>query len=548
MKVMLSNTPLGKTQRMGLRTDERTLRPSTGILYLASMLGKQRRLGLSRIADVMLEEPNVTGSAARIGRYGPDIFGVTAYEFNLDEVKGLIADVKGQSPDTLCFVGGPAATKVPRYVMSFTGADAVFRGEADMTFRNVVAHIKNGGKLKDVRERGVSVRDGKSIIETSGSGERPHISMNTFEMIDPDIGLIHDLQSLASYEGIDFSFSRGCPSPTCSFCQISTVPGHRRLSDEKAISILKEISGIPGVRVLVFGDGTFGGGNGGARRLLRMIQDEGLAFPYGMYAELSVEMLLQKGELGQRSPDPELLSLMKETGLRHFEIGIESLSEDQLRKFNKLRFTFDEVCGIFDAIESVGLNGFGPIHLMGIDTVSEEVVDTITKAFMLQARFGPDILSVCDTVIPFVGTGEYQKFMRYMREDPSGATRVRKMLEQVDGIVDISGYEFHAPYLLKYSLPVKDEHLLRSSLSLDPNMVDLVGMLPSNLLEEVGYDAFTMLLQLSKLEDALSGGNGDRERALLGRIENAFEMALRLPDSMFAVLAARNLVEECYLP
>jgi hypothetical protein len=122
------------------------------------------------------------------------------------------------------------------------------------------------------------------------------------------------------------------------------------------------------------------------------------------------------------------------------------------------------------------------------------------------------------------------------------------MLEQVDGIVDISGYEFHAPYLLKYSLPVKDEYLLRSSLSLDPNMVDLVGMLPSNLLEEVGYDAFTMLLQLSKLEDALSGGNGDRERALLGRIEDAFDEALSLPDSMFAVLAARNLVEECYLP
>ena len=56
MKVMLSNSLHFNDKYTNLKKGNVQFNFSTGLLYLASMLGRQKKLGLSKIADVILEE------------------------------------------------------------------------------------------------------------------------------------------------------------------------------------------------------------------------------------------------------------------------------------------------------------------------------------------------------------------------------------------------------------------------------------------------------------------------------------------------------------
>jgi hypothetical protein len=537
MKVMLSNTPLGQEKGLRLRRGRNVLRPSTGMLYLASMLKAQPKLGFPKVADVILEEPNLEGSRERISAFGPDIFGVTAYEFNIREVRDLVQSVKSENPDTLVFIGGPTATEAPNFVMHFTGADAVFRGEADLTFRRVVEHLDQGGKLQDVDEAGVLVRDGERTVSTASSKQRPVLSKDDYEAIEPDIGLIAELDDKADYFGIDFAFSRGCPYARCSFCQIAPVGRHRKLSHEKAMGIIKEIHSFARRKSLVFGDGTFGGGNKGAKALLRSIIDNYLHFNV-MFAEVSVPMFLENGEFGQRNPDMELLSLMRLAGMNVFEMGVESLVESQLKKFNKHRYTYDEVLRVFEAMRSIGHNGFAPTHLMSVDSTAEEVVEGIRKSFEVKNRFGK-ILSVSDMVSPFLGTGEYRKIMRYMQDQPMSGFMLRRTLEDMGAVIDLRDYGDKHPFIFIHAIPMEDPLLLKACISASPVRMTA----PPHLEEEIGMDDFNMLMHLAGIRFAMEGNYGDRERALDREIDRAFEAAMQSDEHGMTVYMVKMASE-----
>ncbi len=502
------------------------------MLYLASMLGKQRKLGLPKTADVMLEDPNIDGSRERISRFGPDVFGVTAYELNLDEVRELLAAVKELDPGTSCFVGGPAATSVPDYVLHFTGADAVFLGEADLTFRKVIEHLDSGGKLRDVDAEGVLVRDGDNV---EGNRKKPFLPQDVYEAIEPDMGLIAELHSVAGYHAIDFSFSRGCPAPRCTFCQISPVSGHRRLSDEKAVRIMKEIATFCRRAAMTFGDGTFGGGKEGAKSLLSMMEREGIHFPL-MFAEVSVEMLLEDGELGPRKADTELMRMMRDANLC-FEVGIDNLTENQLKKFNKFRYTFDEICRMFEGMREAGLHGYGGIHLAGTDTVCEDVVECMKRAFEIKNRFGRKIIDVSDTVTPFVGTGEYRKFMRFADDDNSAAAALLMTFQELGYMTDISEYEPDNPFLLRHTPVIRDQ-LLFKVLFLDYHARMLAACSTPDLITSIELDEFNMLLRLLEAGHLIEYHHP--ERAALGwSIEDALSEAAKDPD---VALAASKLI------
>ncbi|MCX6771087.1 MAG: cobalamin-dependent protein [Candidatus Micrarchaeota archaeon] len=474
MKVMLSTTPMN-TSGSAFNLGPRPVRPSTGMVYLASMLGKQEKLGFgSKVADVMLEEPNLGGMRflSRVEKFAPDIFGFTPYEFNLEKSKELCALVKAASPGTLVFVGGPLATLVPQYVGEFVHADAVFRGEADFTFRKAVEHLKGGGRLEDMDVEGVLPMKGGKPVETAGSKIIPRITQAQYRMIEPDISLLAAVTMNVGYDKMDFAFSRGCPSkPICSFCQISPVAGNKSLETGMIIRILKQLAQIPGIKSMIFGDAMFGNGKEGAIRLMREIKREGISFEYGFSAEWSVDMLLKAGEKGKREVDLEMLNLMSLVPIRG-ELGLESLSESQLAKFNKGRHTYDEVKRVLSSLRKYGIFSTGGIFLFGFDSTCSDVIETIERAFDIAYGLGKERsfevayelgaapFSIADHHSPFIGTGEYAKYMEAMEKETVEAMCARVLMGKFH-MIEKTG-DINYPFFLKESFPLHDMLLQRA--------------------------------------------------------------------------------------
>jgi len=479
MKVMLSNTPVTKDIYCDPKTSHSAMRPSTGIIYLGSMLGKQPAAGFpNKVADVMLEDPNKKGMDERIARFGPDVFGITVYESNIKESAELISQVKDLNPQTLCFAGGPAASAIPNYVLRMTGADAVFQGEADITLRKTIEHLAEGKRLEDIYQPGVLV---KGAFCDGASKAIPKLTREEYEAIEPDLSLIRHLDPDADFRSINFAFSRGCPYQRCSFCQLPSKGGFRYLSVQKTIRLMHEISLMPNVEKLVFGDGTFSGYKDGARRILEKMIAEGISFKKGISAEIAVDLCLKKGSVGHREIDPEFLKLLSETGMS-CELETESLSSSQIEKFNLPRFSFKELMDILAAMKPLGIEHSGSMMLSGFDTTCEDVLEAIHRYFELKAHHPEFELDVIDSISPYVGTGEYGKFMAALKNEAPGsfASAIKYNMVRFGGLEDIGQDEPRHPYLLKTAIPLNDPHLLKamtdprylrvSDMDLDPEM------------------------------------------------------------------------------
>ncbi len=192
MKVLLTNSPLTED-----RQKPWMMINSTGYLYLGSMLQEQEVFGMDKVADVRIDDVNVLGKDGfrrAVEAYDPAVMGTSVYEFNIDEVRSLIEDVKKTNPDITFAVGGPAATQIPKSVLRITGADIAFRGEADFTFREAVERLGRGSSVEDLSDiEGVVVRKNGKIYYGSESAKTPVIDQKTLRAIDIDFALVGDM-------------------------------------------------------------------------------------------------------------------------------------------------------------------------------------------------------------------------------------------------------------------------------------------------------------------------------------------------------------------
>ncbi|MCX6771086.1 MAG: cobalamin-dependent protein [Candidatus Micrarchaeota archaeon] len=454
MKVMLSSSPHAS------KGGDRGNGPSTGMVYLASMLGCQKNLGLPKLADAVLAEPNIgTDNFIRqLHREKPDIFCFTPFEFNIPESKALCKMVKAESPKTRVFIGGNAVTMMPEYMGLKIGADATFRGEADFTFRLAVEQFAKEGKLQSICVPGSMLFIRGEPIKHAQSGAIQEISQNDYRSIIPDINLLRRAASDFNYNAMLMGFSRGCPKkPICSFCQLDHFFKNKALENGTVLNILGELSKIKDIYIMQIVDAMLGNGQAGAMRLLEGIISNKISFRDGYACEISVEMLLEKGEKGSRKPHQGIISLLK---LANFqcEIGIESLSEGQLRKFNKDNFTFDELRRVLAALGEHGVRCRGNVFLWGADTTMAETIETIRNAFALALEFGRAPIQIEFFVTPFIGTEEYKKVLGLANSGDEDAASIFKMMMLPSKGTLKTGDENY-PYILRNLYPLADPQL-----------------------------------------------------------------------------------------
>ncbi len=142
------------------------------------------------------------------------------------EIRDLIRELRRSGESRLTFLaGGPHVTARAEELLD-AGADIAFRGEAEVSFPEVLRRLARGRDFSDVP--GIVFRQGQSLMFNPPAR---HANLDSFSSGSPRLGMFGPIE-----------ITRGCPF-ACSFCQTSQIfgvqPRHRSID-----SIVRQASAL----------------------------------------------------------------------------------------------------------------------------------------------------------------------------------------------------------------------------------------------------------------------------------------------------------------
>ena len=249
--------------------------------------------------------------------FKPHTVGVGAYTVGVNNAKAVLQQAKRHDARIRTIVGGHHATVKPRD-FSESYVDAVVVGEGELTFPELLEAFEGAKDLRGIQ--GLGLPEGGGIVLTP---ERPLSDLDTLPF--PARHLVSQYRQ-SYFRGkwrpiVSMFTSRGCPH-RCSFCGMWKVHrGKYRLrSPERVVEELKQ---IPEEYVDVVDDNTFEN-VAWARRLAALIGEAGIRKRYKVYARSDT-----------LAKHPEVIRDWKAIGLDTVLVGIESVGQGNLGKWNK---------------------------------------------------------------------------------------------------------------------------------------------------------------------------------------------------------------------
>ena len=246
-----------------------------------------------------------------------EVIGISVMAPSLPTVLCAIQKYKEDHPGKTIILGGPSATDTPLEILENFPVDIIVEGEGESIMVDLMEGLSTE-RLAPVK--GIFYREGDTIYRN----ERPP--------------RIKDLDSLPfpAYHFIDFNLyrktahlmtARGCPY-FCAFCSAHSIWEHTVTfrSVEKVVEELSFIS--ERIEQFMFADDILMVSRKRVARLCELLSSEGIDMPW-----------ICNGRINHISRD--LLEMMTSSGLKTILYGIESGSNEILRKINK-EFTIEE--------------------------------------------------------------------------------------------------------------------------------------------------------------------------------------------------------------
>ena len=364
-----------------------------GIFYLASYLrehghevrvveGEGERLSIEKIAADALE-------------YKPELIGISSSTVAFHRALEMAREVKAQMPDVQTVLGGTHISATVEDAMRHTEFDFGVLGEGEVTLNALVDTLQNHGDFASVeglvyRENGsLKVNPPRPLIPDLDSLPFPaHDLITDFSLYNPPT---------CNYKKIPVAniiTSRGCPN-ACTFCDRSVFGN--KLRQRSAANIAEEIEILYrryGVREIAFGDDTFTFKPKRIFELFEILDRKGIHFPWTCQSRVD-------------TVDFETLKFMRDKGCWHISFGIESGSEEILKKIKK-KISLEKAREVIGWCRKLGIltKGFFIIGHPG------ETPETIEKSI----RVALDI-PMSDAVIqlntPFPGTEQYRDAQKF---------------------------------------------------------------------------------------------------------------------------------------
>jgi radical SAM superfamily enzyme YgiQ (UPF0313 family) len=301
--------------------------PSLGLLHLAAEVrrhGYQPSIIESDIFGLTVDE--VVQQAIE---QNPAYVGLTMFTVGVWTAVQIARKIKASLPDTTIIVGGPHISSMALETMErFTEFDLAVVGEGEEALVLLLNALQAGSDLVDVpgivyRERGeiqLKLRQNPGLPVKK---DLDYLPMPAWDLL-PNFPAayapaVYDFprQPVAS-----IAASRGCPFH-CKFCDTSTFGASvRAYSPERLVHMIKYLQNTYGIRHIMFVDDLFVASRQRVTRLCELILKHKIDITWSCASRVDVVK-------------PDLLKLMKRAGCWEMSFGLESGSDEQLKRMDK---------------------------------------------------------------------------------------------------------------------------------------------------------------------------------------------------------------------
>jgi radical SAM superfamily enzyme YgiQ (UPF0313 family) len=238
-----------------------------------------------------------------------DIVGISSITNTIPEAYRLADSLRQNG--VIVVMGGPHVTFMPEEALDH--CDYVVIGEGDVSFPDLIDALEKRKLPEGIPGLAYWLQNGDMHFT------EPDKIVDYMNIPSPDFSLSSQIKS-GQIPPIVVT-SRGCPHD-CTFCIVTSIFG-RRYRFKRNEQVIAELRPILNKSVF-FGDDNFFANPARTKALLRdMISQKSV--PKRWSAQMTVKAAF----------DEEFLSLMEETHCRMAYIGIESVSPETLKRFNK---------------------------------------------------------------------------------------------------------------------------------------------------------------------------------------------------------------------
>ena len=316
----------------------------------------------------------------------------------------IVDELKKINPKCMVVLMGDHITAFPDEAMNSCKVDfCITGGDYDFSLLSICKYLEKKGSL----DEGIWYRDKDQILNT-GKFELDH-DLNSLPLIDRELTQWQNYGEKL-YKGTPFTYTmvgRDCPWAKCTFCSWTTLfPKFRTRSPE---SLLDEI----GILIERYG--------------IKEIFDDTGTFPSGKWLETFAQGMIDRGYNKKLYLScnfrfdyltPERAALMKRAGFRLMKLGLESASDDTLKRINK-GLCVDDITKGCKIAKAAGLT----VHLtmmVGYPwETKQDMLRTFNLAKYLMLNGYADMLQAT-TVAAYPGTPLYDQAVEndWLRVDP----------------------------------------------------------------------------------------------------------------------------------
>lgn len=315
-----------------------------------------------------------------------DLVGITVFSPVYYEVIDIFDRVKKANFNVKVCLGGPYVTTIKEDIFKKTPADFAVYGEGEITFSDLISHLKGNKELKAIN--GLIYKDQQGNIVTNP----PRAHMKDLNQLPLPA---YDIFPMERYPLHRMVTSRGCPFG-CSWCNSSSI-WNKTYRHRDAVSMLAEIEYLLehyGKKIFVFGDNSFNIDLKRVESFCDLLISKNLKILWSI--SLRADIMTQ-----------ELACKMKEAGCYNVSIGIESANNEILSRINKSA-----------TIEKI-TEGIKMMKKAGIEVMSQfvigspyETLETVRQSIEYAKN------SACDytnfyTVLPFKGTPQWDYVLKH---------------------------------------------------------------------------------------------------------------------------------------
>ena len=288
--------------------------PNGGLTSIAGNVDPHHRVV---VADLILVQGHVRETVTRLVReLDPAVVGLSIMTFQRRTAGRIIELIRALKPDIKIVVGGYDPSLAPEAYEPMS-VDCLVRGEGEVTFRELLRALEQGGELGTIR--GLSFRNGNGWVHNDARA--PH------RLEDGEIRLPNrDARVLKGYtlmgRQVDvIETSRGC-TYDCSFCSIIEMRGRNffTYSFDRVLDDIRDARDH-GARTIFLVDDNI---------MLNVRRFEALCEAIIAAGLNGIDYFVQAMTSSIANHGETLAPLMKRAGFRYVFLGIENILEGDL--------------------------------------------------------------------------------------------------------------------------------------------------------------------------------------------------------------------------